>query len=62
MSAAQDPPVAEWLRGKAQSYQRGAATCTRDGRKADAEVYRRVAAELGDVAQDVDAYLAAAQS
>lgn len=54
------PPVAEWLRGQALTYRRGAATCARDGRPADADVYRRVALALGDVADAVDAYLSGA--
>lgn len=50
--------MAEWLRGKAQVHRRAAATYARTGEKRAAELHRRVAAELGDLAQEADAYLA----
>lgn len=58
MTAPQDPPVGEWLRGKAQIHRRAAATYARTGEKRAAELHRRVAAELGDLALEADQYLA----
>jgi ribosomal protein S3AE len=53
----QDPPVVEWLRGKATSYRRAATTAATSGNDEQAAVYRQVATHLGDVAQDLTAYL-----
>lgn len=61
MTAPQDPPVVEWLRGKALSYRRAAATAAKADNHEQAAVYRLVATQLTDVAQDVTAYLATAQ-
>lgn len=60
MTARQDPDVAEWLRGKAQMHRRAAATYKRTEQPTEAEVSRRVAAELVDLAQQLDEYNAAA--
>lgn len=61
MSTPQDPPVVAWLRGKAMSYRRAATTAAKSGNPQEAEVYRLVAAQLGDTAADVRAYLEQAQ-
>lgn len=61
MTAQQDPPVVEWLRGKALTYRRAATKAAQAGSREQAEVYRQVAAQLGDVAQDLTTYLATAQ-
>lgn len=52
------PPVAEWLRGKATAHRRAAATYARTGEQRAAEVHRRIAVELGDLAVEVDAFVA----
>lgn len=52
------PPVAEWLRGKATMHRRAAATYARTGEARAAELHRRVAVELGDLAVEADAYTA----
>lgn len=62
MTARQDPDVAEWLRGKAQMHRRAAATYSRTEQKPEAEISRRVAAELVDLAEQLDAYNAAAEA
>lgn len=58
MTAPAGPPVGEWLRGKATVHRRAAATYARSGEERSADLHRRIAAELADLAIDCDAYLA----
>lgn len=49
-----------WLQGKALTYRKAATAAARSENHDQAEVYRAVAAHLGDVAQEITDYLAAA--
>lgn len=53
--------MGEWLRGRAQAHRRAANTYARTKQTTEAEVSRRVAVELDDLARVLGDYIAAAQ-